>query len=207
MVKFKFRSDHQWLSINDSVTDKGTSAAFRLPAQPHLTSAQGYLQLLLRAKHPALKVKVKVLVSQSCPTATPWTVALRAALCMGFSRQEYCSGQPFPSQGDLPNPGIEPRSLTLQADSLMSELPGKLHWALSSHQKTIPSTLCTPLPLSLYADNYDLKKWSNENPYFMKVQLTATSSYVPDASVSLFLVREWEAGLSGESRMGLAGCN
>ena len=41
----------------------------------------------------------------------------------------------------------------------------------------------------------------------MKVQLTATSSYVPDASVSLFLVREWEAGLSGESRMGLAGCN
>ena len=43
----------------------------------------------------------------------------------GFSRQEYWSGLPFPSPGDLPNAGIEPRSPTLQADSLMSEPPGK----------------------------------------------------------------------------------
>ena len=45
---------------------------------------------------------------------------------MGFPRQEYWSGSPFPSPGDLPYPGIELRSLTLQADSLPSELPGKL---------------------------------------------------------------------------------
>ena len=44
---------------------------------------------------------------------------------MGFSRQEYWSGLPFPSPGDLPDPGIEPRPLKLQADSLPSELPGK----------------------------------------------------------------------------------
>ena len=44
---------------------------------------------------------------------------------MGFSRQEYWSGLPFPSPGDLPNPGIEPWSLALQADGLPSELPGK----------------------------------------------------------------------------------
>ena len=44
---------------------------------------------------------------------------------MGFSRQEYWSRLPFPSPGDLPNPGIEPRSPTLQADALTSELPGK----------------------------------------------------------------------------------
>ena len=44
---------------------------------------------------------------------------------MGFSRQEYWSGLPFPSPGDLPNPGIEPRSLALQADALTSEPPGK----------------------------------------------------------------------------------
>ena len=44
---------------------------------------------------------------------------------MGFSRQEYWSGLPFPSPGDLPNPGIEPRSPTLQADALTSEPPGK----------------------------------------------------------------------------------
>ena len=44
---------------------------------------------------------------------------------MEFSRQEYWSGEPFPSAGDLPNPGTEPRSLVLQADSLPSEPPGK----------------------------------------------------------------------------------
>ena len=45
---------------------------------------------------------------------------------MGFSRQEYWSGLPFPSLGDLPNPGIKPRSPALQADALPSEPPGKL---------------------------------------------------------------------------------
>ena len=57
--------------------------------------------------------------------ATPWTVARQALLSMGFSRQEYWSGLPFPSPGDLPNPGIEPRSRILQADALSSEPPGK----------------------------------------------------------------------------------
>ena len=44
---------------------------------------------------------------------------------MGFSRQEYRSGLPFPSPGDLPDPGIEPRSPALEADALTSEPPGK----------------------------------------------------------------------------------
>ena len=57
--------------------------------------------------------------------ATPWTVAHQAPPSMGFSRQEYWSGLPFPSPGDLPDPGIEPRSPTLQADALPSEPPGK----------------------------------------------------------------------------------
>ena len=48
---------------------------------------------------------------------TPWTVAYQAPSSMGFSRQEYWSGLPLPSPGDLPNPGIEPRSPTLQADA------------------------------------------------------------------------------------------
>ena len=48
--------------------------------------------------------------------ATPWTVAYQAPLSMGFPRQEYWSGLPFPSPGDLPDPGIKPRSLALQAD-------------------------------------------------------------------------------------------
>ena len=58
-------------------------------------------------------------------SVTSWTVARQAALSMGFSRQEYWSGLPFPSPGDLPDPGIEPGTPALQADSLLSELPGK----------------------------------------------------------------------------------
>ena len=56
--------------------------------------------------------------------ATPWSVASQIPPSMGFSRQEYWSGLPFPSSGDLPDPGIEPRSPTLQADSLPYEPPG-----------------------------------------------------------------------------------
>ena len=56
---------------------------------------------------------------------TPWTVASQPPLSMEFSRQEYWSGLPFPSPGDLPDPGIEPGSPALQADSLPSEPPGK----------------------------------------------------------------------------------
>ena len=51
-------------------------------------------------------------VAQSCPTlCDPWSVAHQAPLSMGFSRQEYWSGLPFPSPGDLPNPGTEPTAL------------------------------------------------------------------------------------------------
>ena len=63
------------------------------------------------------------LVTQSCLTlSTPWTVACQGPLSMGFSKQEHWSGLPFPSPGDLPDPGIEPRSPIFQADSLPTEL-------------------------------------------------------------------------------------
>ena len=70
-----------------------------------------------------LILKVKVLVAQLCPTlCNPMNcIACQAPLSMEFSRQEYWSGLPFPSPRDLPNPGIEPRSPALQADSLPSE--------------------------------------------------------------------------------------
>ena len=57
--------------------------------------------------------------------AMPWTVAHKAPLSMGFSRQEYWSGLPCPPPGGLPNPGIEPKSPALQADSLLTEPPEK----------------------------------------------------------------------------------
>ena len=73
--------------------------------------------------------------------AIPWTIAYQAPPSMEFSWQEYWSGieeywstrvLPFPSPGYLPNPGIKPRSPTLQADTLLSELPGKLATVLDS---------------------------------------------------------------------------
>ena len=63
------------------------------------------------------------LVPKLCPTlAILWTAAFQAPLSMGFSRQEYWSGLPFSSPGDLPDPGIEPGSPALQADDLPTEL-------------------------------------------------------------------------------------
>ena len=68
--------------------------------------------------------KVKSL-SQVRLFAAPWTVVHQAPPSMEFSRQESWSGVSFPSPGDLPNPGMEPGSPTLQADTLPSEPPGK----------------------------------------------------------------------------------
>ena len=72
-----------------------------------------------------VKVKVKSL-SRVRLFATLWTVAHQAPQSMEFSMQEYWNGSPFPSPGDLPHPGIEPRSPALEADALTSEPPGKL---------------------------------------------------------------------------------
>ena len=66
------------------------------------------------------------IVTKLYPTlATPWTVACQAPPSVGISRQQYWSRLPFPSLGDLPDPGIKPGSPALQADSLPTELRGK----------------------------------------------------------------------------------
>ena len=88
------------------------------------------------------------LVTKSCLTlATPWTVACQAPLSMGFSRQEYWSGLPFPSPEDLPDLGIEPGSSALQADSLPTELQGKPFSVLAVAAKSLQLclTLCDPI--------------------------------------------------------------
>ena len=76
---------------------------------------------------------------------TPWTVALQAPLSMGFPRQEYWSGLPFPSPGDLPNPGIVPASFAssaLQVDSLPAEPSGK------QKNKSNPNQTFSPVNLN-----------------------------------------------------------
>ena len=67
---------------------------------------------------------------------TPWTVAGQTSLSMEFSRQEYWSGLSFPSPGDLPDPGINPRSPALQAVSLPSESPGEAQHHLFNYTNT-----------------------------------------------------------------------
>ena len=65
-------------------------------------------------------------VAKSCLThCDPWTAACQAPLSMGFPRQEYWSGLPFPSPGDLPYPGIEPLSPALAGEIFTTEPPGQ----------------------------------------------------------------------------------
>ena len=112
---------------------------------------------------------------------TLWTEARQAPLSMDFSRQEYWSGLPFPSPGNLPDPGIKPRSPVLQADSLPSEPPRKpqkrdyfylfmwLHWVLGTcHTQTLqlrkvgssPSMRVEPEPPALEA--WRLSHWTTK---------------------------------------------
>ena len=78
-----------------------------------------------KATHSSVLKCKSVSCSVLSDSVTPWTVPHQAPLSMEFSRQEYWSELPFPSPGDLPNPGIEPGSPALQAYSLPSEPPGK----------------------------------------------------------------------------------
>ena len=98
------------------------------------------------------------LVTKSCPTlVTLWIEEPGRLQSMGFSRQEYWSGLPFPSPGDLPNPGIKPGSLALQADSLPAELPGKSRGNISQHNKSsyqsVQGTHCAVLSRSVVSDS------------------------------------------------------
>ena len=68
--------------------------------------------------------------------ATPWTVAHQAPVVMEFPRQEYWSGLPFPSPGDLPDPGIEPTFPALQADSLPLSHQGSPYRLITTLKKT-----------------------------------------------------------------------
>ena len=91
-------------------------------------------------------------------SATPWTVAHQAFLSMGFSRQEYWSGLPFLSPGDLPNPGIESGSPTLQADSVPFEPGGKSRISYRAHQLAITSLNFCLSSIILISSSFFLQK-------------------------------------------------
>ena len=97
---------------------------------------------------------------------TPWTVTHQASLSMGFSRQECWSGLPFPFPGDLPDPRIKPRAPTLQADSLLSEPPGKPHmfYSIQLYNYTPPT----------YKNR--MMQWKEHEQHQTKLDLNLSSS-------------------------------
>ena len=99
----------QYWSVNVSIWKSLLWTGYNICLAPSLTTEYEWLKSLSR---------VRLFV-------TPWTVAHQAPLSMEFSRQEYWSELPFPSPGDLPDPGIKPMSPALQADALPSEPPWK----------------------------------------------------------------------------------
>ena len=106
-------------------------------------------------------------------SATRWIVEHQAPLSMGFSRPEQWSGLPFPSPGDLPNPGIEPRSPTLQADSLPSEAPG--------NPLSVVSELCTK-SLQLCLNLCDLMDYSLAGSFVHGILQARTLEWVAISS-------------------------
>ena len=126
---------------------------------------------------------IKVLVAQ--PRPTQWTVAHEAPLSMGLFRQEYWSGLPYPSPGDLPDPGIEPGSPALQADSLRSEPPWKTLLAKRQWLKTHLKHQQTSGPHTLLGDEKSV--WTGWGPCSHRADI------IP--RVQIFLQCEHLAGL------------
>ena len=93
-----------------------------------------------------------MLVAQSRLFVAPWSIAHKAPLSIDFSRQDYWSGLPFPSLGDLSNSGIELRSPTLEVDFLSSEPPGKPHAATIEAQALWRQHAKTREPVSVNKD-------------------------------------------------------
>ena len=121
-----------------------------------------------------MKVKKVKALSRVQLFATLWAVAYQASLSMGFFRQEYWSGLPFPSPGDLPNPEIEPWSPALQADTLPSEPPG-----LNPSPKVtniLQDQISTPLLSGLLLQASGLLPLSN---LFLSQLLTPTTRTLP----------------------------
>ena len=131
-----------------------------------------------------MKVKVKSL-SRVRLFATPWTVAYQVSPSIGFSRQEYQSGLPFPSPGYLPNAGIEPRSPSLHADNLPSEPPGRcLRFRQNNYKSSLTFTglldtfrvylsFCILCPLA----QISLGQWAHSPPLFLKSYLVFKSQF------------------------------
>ena len=128
-IRFRYVSKSFWPRMSAVLLDKSGKIVTKrlcevegnksLPCREHQAWVQvgGLERLSVGVRH-----LFQVQSSVAANSVTPWTVAHQAPLSMKVSRQGHRSGLPFPSPGDLPNPGIKPRSPALQADSLLSKL-------------------------------------------------------------------------------------
>ena len=98
---------------------------------------------------------------------TPWTVAYQAPPSMGFSRQEYWSGLPFPSPGDLSDPGIKPGPPEFQADALTSEPPGNQDTLNGVNTRSPVVKEPQILPASYWSSNVKWKCWDYCQQYVL----------------------------------------
>ena len=129
-----------------------------------------------------------LLLSRILLLATPWTVAHQATLFMGFPRQEYWIGLLFPSPGDLLDPGIEPRSPALQADSLLSEPPAK-SWCRIVYMSNLSGLSFVYFSLFLFQDICtDMSTFSF---FLFSPSLIRTSSLRYNHYMCLFRAQTW----------------
>ena len=157
--RMETRNDHHLASSDCSYP--GRSTPKRLRMRKHTKTAEMHIQgktsespdfpCIQSAKFLYLKclilfVAAFVQLLNHVSFAAPWTIACQAPLSMGFPRQEYSSGLPFSSPGDIPNPGIEPTSPTLTGGFFTAKPPGKLSFINSSHLFWLPGGVAkTPL--------------------------------------------------------------
>ena len=99
-------------------------------------------------------------------SVTPWTVAHQAPLSTGFSRQEYWSGLLFPSPGDLPDPGIKPRSPAPQADPFPSEPQGSHCWGGWCYPSS--SVFCVSARLGYFRQAWRVESWGEKHAGWLR---------------------------------------
>ena len=145
--------------------------------------------------------------------ATPWTVAYQAPPSMGFSRQEYWGGLPFPSPGDLPNPGIEPGSPALQTDTLLSEPPGKPNqfssvqslsrvWCLWSHESQHARPPCLSPTPGVHPDSRPSSQWCHPDSSSSVVPFSSCPQSLPASeSFPMSQLFAWSGQITGVSAL------
>ena len=109
---------------------------------------------------------------------TPWTIAHQAPLSMGFSRQEFWSGLPFPPRGDLPHPGINLGSPVLQVDSLLSEPLGKPQVALVVKNLLANTGRCKKCGFDSWVGKLPWRKAWQPTPVFLPGEFHGQKSLV-----------------------------